>query len=469
MTTSFFKVRCKNLICLFSLFILTGITQTHACAGLPGSVDRVVCLADSLKSTMSGTQLSTLQLAYSYTNSQTWSNLPTTMQPRLGLSLGSMTTTQAQIAMLLVQEISGSTIDEGYDEARQLLVADEYLKNNGGGSGYGQGLYYLCFNGTPSLTGLFSIKFGGHHLQIENTYNNGVMVGATPHFEAIEPVSFTSGGITYDPISQESAALSAMFSTLSTTEISTARLSSTFSDILMGAKNGGSYKDWIFPTTKVGLRVGTLTTTQKNLVLDAIRTYVYDIDSINCSAIMNQYTQEIDDTYIAYSGNTSLNTRNDYVRIDGPGVWIEFTVQGGIIFSGIHYHSIWRDHYRDYGGAGSSAGIQSTAVGSVITGLNEISSGSNHCFIRQNYPNPMNDHTSFPFVLDGDGLLSIIITDQQGRVVSRLITDQRFSAGNYELPLSHENGFLSSGIYYFQLTFRGDSFIERLNKPFVVQ
>lgn len=31
--------------------------------------------------------------------------------------------------------------------------------------------------------------------------------------------------------------------------------------------------------------------------------------------------------------------------------------------SGIHYHSIWRDHTRDYGGAGSTAGVQTTAVG----------------------------------------------------------------------------------------------------------
>jgi hypothetical protein len=29
----------------------------------------------------------------------------------------------------------------------------------------------------PSLTETFSIKLGGHHLHIENTYNKGVLVG----------------------------------------------------------------------------------------------------------------------------------------------------------------------------------------------------------------------------------------------------------------------------------------------------
>jgi len=99
-------------------------------------------------------------------------------------------------------------------------------------------------------------------------------------------------------------------------------------------------------------------------VLDAIKTYVMDIDDDNAAAIIKQYTQELDETYISFSGNSTLETKNDYARIDGPGVWIEFTVQGGIVLSGVHYHSIWRDHTRDYGGAGSTAGVQKTAVGS---------------------------------------------------------------------------------------------------------
>jgi hypothetical protein len=71
---------------------------------------------------------------------------------------------------------------------------------------------------------------------------------------------------------------------------------------------------------------------------------------------------KLDETYIAFSGSTALATKNDYVRIDGPNVWIEFTVQGGIVMSGVHYHSIWRDHTRDYGGAGSASGLQTVQV-----------------------------------------------------------------------------------------------------------
>ena len=42
--------------------------------------------------------------------------------------------------------------------------------------------------------------------------------------------------------------------------------------------------------------------------------------------------------------SADLDDRGDYVRIDGPHVWIEFACQGSD-----HYHTIWRDRATDYG------------------------------------------------------------------------------------------------------------------------
>jgi DNA-binding beta-propeller fold protein YncE len=44
------------------------------------------------------------------------------------------------------------------------------------------------------------------------------------------------------------------------------------------------------------------------------------------------------------SGSTDLSDRGDYVRIDGPRVWIEFAAQGSD-----QIHTIWRDRLTDYG------------------------------------------------------------------------------------------------------------------------
>jgi hypothetical protein len=40
-----------------------------------------------------------------------------------------------------------------------------------------------------------------------------------------------------------------------------------------------------------------------------------------------------------------------YLRIDGHRVWIELTVQAGIVIrSATHYHTIYHDKMYDYGG-----------------------------------------------------------------------------------------------------------------------
>jgi hypothetical protein len=52
----------------------------------------------------------------------------------------------------------------------------------------------------------------------------------------------------------------------------------------------------------------------------------------------------LNQTKVSYSGATALNQEGDYVRIDGPHVWIEFACQADD-----HYHTIWRDRVTDYG------------------------------------------------------------------------------------------------------------------------
>ncbi len=137
-----------------------------------------------------------------------------------------------------------------------------------------------------------------------------------------------------------------MLTGLSNAELTSAKLSSTYSDILLGPGQDGK-----FPTTRSGLKVSELSSAKKALVLAAIKTYVADIDDENAALILAKYTAELDETYIAYSGTTAMETKNDYVRIDGPNVWIEYSTQGGIVIrSANHPHSVWRDRTGDYGG-----------------------------------------------------------------------------------------------------------------------
>ncbi|WP_019990641.1 DUF3500 domain-containing protein [Rudanella lutea] len=327
----------------------SGTGTTTNCTSATG-LARVVCLAEAFKATLTATQLTTVQLTYTKASAIRWSNLPEALYSakRVGINLGALNATQLAAARALLAAIMAQGVtDEGYDEMEGNLAADDYLGANGGGSTYGAGQYYLAFLGTPSTTGLWELQFGGHHYTFANTYNGGKVTGATPAFRAVEPMAaVTTNGRTYQPVEQERKAFADMLAGLSSTEQTTAKLSSTFTDILLGPG-----KDAQFPATRQGLKVGDLTAAKKALVLNAIKLYVNDLDAETAATILAKYTTELDNTYVAYSGTLTMSSVNDYVRIDGPSVWIEYSMQGGIVIRNTpHPHSVWRDRTGDYGG-----------------------------------------------------------------------------------------------------------------------
>lgn len=407
-----------------------GSSTCLACEQLSGT-EKIVCLADAFKASLSASQVSTLQLSYNLTNAQKWSNLPVTFVPRLGIRFGDLNADQLAKAKALVQAALGTGANEGWAEAQQLWAADQYLSTNGGGSTYGDGQYYMAFLGTPSTTGTWELQTGGHHLAVANTYAGGKLSGATPSFRAVEPfAAFQSGSNTYQPIVQERDALAAMLAGLSTSELAAAKLSTSYNDIVLGPG-----KDWQFPTTKAGIKCSQLTTAQKNLVLAAIRTYVEDIDDDNAAAFMALYTSQLDDTYIAYANNATLTQQRDYVRIDGPRVWIEYSVQNGIVLTPTHPHSVWRDRVSDYGGLGNPSVATQTVAR--FEGKFELS------------PNPAMDSATADIALETPATVTLTVFDLSGKQV---LDGWKYAvtAGAHKLPLAVET--LPQGLYECHLT-----------------
>lgn len=326
---------------------VTPIAAIAPDCGKAKGIAKVVCLAETFKGMLNAEQLATLQLPYSKVDAQKWSNLPATFPTakRIGIKFGNLTPEQLQAAKALLKEVSGTSIDEGFDEMQQLLNADDYLalkKSND----YGSGNYYMAFLGTPSATGMFEIQYGGHHTAFANTYKDGVLIGATPSFRGAEPFGkFEQNGRSNEPMVQEHAAFAAVLASLTPEQQQAARLTNTFRDVVLGPN-----KDGQFPATPLGIKCSTLSPAQKKLVIAAINTYTDDIDEKDAATYLKKYTKELDNTYLSFTGTTDFVTRNDYIRLDGPSLWIEYVSQNGVVYSGIHPHSIWRDKTSDYGG-----------------------------------------------------------------------------------------------------------------------
>lgn len=309
--------------------------------------DQLLCLADGLKANLSDDVLAELQLDYSVEDAQKWSNFPPLgYQGRVGPTLGDFDESQLAYLKALLQTAMGDAAHEGYDELEELLNLDDYLIQETGEKGFSSSNFQVAFLGKPATTGTWELQYGGHHTAVSNTYVDGVLVSATPSFRGAEPFGATQmNGRENDPMTQEWDAFRAMLGGLDAEQIESAELAQTYSDVVVGPQ-----KDDNFPTEKEGIAVSELDDTQKALVLDAVQTYVGDIAAPDAEDILATYAEQLDETYIGWSGASDLNSSGAYVRLDGPRLWIEFSMQPGRSLPGIHPHSVWRDREMDYAG-----------------------------------------------------------------------------------------------------------------------
>lgn len=330
----------------------TTTTTTTDCSTATG-VAKIVCLADAYLATLSTTQKTTSINTLNLTNAKKWSNLPENGSTRLGLKFSALSTAQLTAAKALLAEVMGNTTDQGYNQFIQTTLSDDNLSAAGGGP-YGSGNYVIGFLGTPSTSGKWMLQVGGHHFASNVTFDAGALVSITPSHQGVEPITFTTSGKTYTPMATEKSVMADMLASFTSTELSSAKISTTFSDCLLVP---GSTTN-TFPATKLGVKVSTLSAAAQAKVLAAMDPWLNDLNTSAAATFKTLYTADLANTYVTYSGNasgvsgnaSSFFTKNaDYIRIDGPGVWIEFICQTGVVYpSQIHYHSVYRDHNKDY-------------------------------------------------------------------------------------------------------------------------
>ncbi|MFC6646596.1 DUF3500 domain-containing protein [Granulicella cerasi] len=333
-----------------ALSVTISSSTSTSCSSYTGT-PLIVCLAQAFYATLSTTQQSSVVLSYTLANAEVWSNLPTSNISRNGLKFSTLSSTQLSAALALAQAVLSS---DGYTQFLNVRIADDYLASNGGGtSSYGSGLYYIAFLGTPSTTSAWQLQIGGHHYALNATYN-GNYLSATPFFLGVEPPSFTVSGVTYKVLETQRAAAYNLGQTL--TSNSSAKLSGTFDDVVMGVNSSTGHDTnypQTYPTSGRGVLYSSLSTAQQALVKTFIEAWVNDQNSTTASTLLALYESDsaLAQTYVGYSGTGAFTTQGDYIRVDGPRVWVEFVVQNGIVFqNAIHYHSLWRDKTADYGG-----------------------------------------------------------------------------------------------------------------------
>ena len=192
----------------------------------------------------------------------------------------------------------------------------------GGGAMFGSANYMIAFLGKPSKTDPWILQLGGHHLAF-NIYYKGTTGAATPYHVAAQPTVWKDDqGKTHDPLAPMRESLHGLLASLTPEQLKQAKLDARFNDVYVGPQ-----KDGQFPAKSEGVPVSELSGTSKDFVKKAIEAWTGD--SPQGVEYRKLYEAELDKAKVAYSGTTNVGgERGDYVRIDGPRVWIEFATQG---------------------------------------------------------------------------------------------------------------------------------------------
>lgn len=328
----------------------SGKTATATITVTTGSTgNTLVDLANAYINSLSTEQKNATVVAFTAANTARWSNqlaIPGSggaNSLRNGVAYSTLNPAQKAAWEALVSAALGPS---GYTQLQKSQAADNYLSTLN--SSY-SGLYeYVGFVGAPTASGNWMLQIGGHNNAHNLYYTGNTRLTTTPYLVAAEPKSFTFNGTAFVPLLVQRDSMYNLVNSLTPTELTAAKLSTSFSDLFLGPGRDARSN---FPTgtTGRGILASELSTAQKQLLRTAISAWVST--SPNSASYQALYESELDQTYVAYSGTTAFTNQGDYVRIDGPHVWIEFVCLNSGVVSEIYYSTIWRDRVTDYNAA----------------------------------------------------------------------------------------------------------------------
>jgi len=324
--------------------IRTGLTLylsiAAAMAQSPTAI--IVKAANAFVATLDPQQRTKVQFAFDDQQQRVrWSNLPTTMVRRAGLSMGELSAPQRTAAFALLSAVLSP---KGYQKVQQIMDADETL-TRGGRAMFGRNLYYISFLGTPSEKDPWLLQFGGHHLALNITIagEHGIL---TPTLTGGQPSLYTANGKTIRPLAGESDKAAALLNALDDNEKKQAILDFRLADLVLGPGQDGKT---IQPE---GLKASAMNDGQRALLVDIIAEWAGIVHESAASARMAEIKAGLNDTWFAWSGPANVTPGTNiasYYRIQGPKLVIEYAPQRMGGDPSMHVHTMYRDPTNDYG------------------------------------------------------------------------------------------------------------------------
>lgn len=271
-----------------------------------------------------------------------WSNFPVSDVPRPGVRLGDMTTAQHDAAMNLLRAMLS---EQGYRKIQDIMGSDQALAESGVPYAAGIAAYTIAIFGEPSLTDIWMVQFGGHHLALNVAIYRSNSVLA-PVLTGALPANYLDGDEAKRALSDENDKGFALYASLDEEQREKATISQDVSDLIFGPGDASK----TIPTA--GIEASLLDSKQQSMLFDLISEWAGILNHVHAAPRLQELQDDLERTYFAWSGpSTHEDGKNgkSYFRIHGPNLLIEFSPQfpGGDLT--MHVHTIYRDPLRAYG------------------------------------------------------------------------------------------------------------------------
>ena len=346
-------------------------------------------IADRLLGSFTPAQHSAATWAFDDAERRQWFYTPT---DHGGLPLSDMTATQHRMVWHLV---ATALSEPGYNTTAVIVGQENVLDRVEGfavdwGRERGRDplLYWIAIFGTPSPSGTWGWRFGGHHVSLNFVMRDNRVVSATPLFLGADPASAPLlGPHLHRPLGgaedlgrelvrsldAEQAGLAVVSSAPSPDIITANRTTIAEGDYALGlpyvwrgrfeadvdkalgvaqskleASLGGTPEELqrlAFSTSPKGIAATALRADQREVLTALLRTYVGRIHDDLADEQMAKLTSSFDELHFLWAGGTEPGEPH-YYRVQGGDLFVEFDQAPR---DGNHVHTVWRDLSLDFG------------------------------------------------------------------------------------------------------------------------
>ncbi len=279
---------------------------------------------------------------------------------RKGLPLTDMTKPQRDLAHALLKS---ALSEAGYGKAMAIMELDELLRRLEGKAAKNTRdslRYFITIFGQPGSKGTWGLSFEGHHLSLNFTVRDRVLIDSTPQFMGANPaeVKTTFGGLPAAGsrvLAAEESLAFELVTSLDAEQRKRAVIAAEAPDEIRGA---GDPQPPAGPPAGIPFR--DLSADQQSLVRQLVETYCGSMPAEVASerlALIEKGSPAAaglvhhgwDELHFAWAGGLEPG-KGHYYRLEGPSFVVEFVnvqpdAEGN---PANHIHCVWRDKTGDF-------------------------------------------------------------------------------------------------------------------------